>query len=454
MKQIWKEQDLWLRLLSLLLAVVIWMIVRDADNPVKQNTFRDIPVNIAGADALKETGGLTLIENTPTVDVTVEGPNNEITGASLRQRIIATVDISGITDGPGEYNVPVQVSVRSSAAINAVETSRVSVRVDKAGVKTVPVRVDVVGNPAEGYRAGKAVPTTTDTVAAEGPESELREVAYAYATIDVSDKNSTVTGECRIALFNDAGEPITGRHVTYQTDSVNVRVPLYPVESVPLTVTLKDSDTIKSDQASVSIDPGNIMLLGDQNTLANITEINLGTLDLDNVRIGVPVEMEIPLPEGVRLDEGQPSVVNVTISVDGVATRKAKVTKFILTDTTQEKTPYTADVLTESVEIELRGSEDALEKVDINSFSIGLTVDTVSLGKGKHKVKGLVAATGLPTGVTVVETDVEVEIEIKDNEAKAENAVGVRWKTPDMAQNNKEARLARGNYSQQYPAAV
>ena len=44
MRQFLKKHDVWLRLLSLLLAFVLWIIVRDADNPVKQNTFRDIPV--------------------------------------------------------------------------------------------------------------------------------------------------------------------------------------------------------------------------------------------------------------------------------------------------------------------------------------------------------------------------------------------------------------------------
>ena len=58
------------------------------------------------------------------------------------------------------------------------------------------------------------------------------------------------------------------------------------------------------------------------------------------------------------------------------------------------------------------GSESALEQVDVNSLSIGLTFDSVSLGLGTHKVKGQVAATGLPAGVTLVGSDAEVEIEI------------------------------------------
>ena len=50
--------------------------------------------------------------------------------------------------------------------------------------------------------------------------------------------------------------------------------------------------------------------------------------------------------------------------------------------------------------------------MDVNALSVGLTFDSVSLGTGTHKVKGVIAATGLPPGVTLVEEDVEVEIEI------------------------------------------
>ena len=52
----------------------------------------------------------------------------------------------------------------------------------------------------------------------------------------------------------------------------------------------------------------------------------------------------------------------------------------------------------------------------MDSLSIGLTYDSVSLGTGTHTVRGVVAATGLPSGVTLVEQDVEVLIEITGSE--------------------------------------
>ena len=412
-----KKHDVWLRLLALILAFILWIIAREMTNPTRTTPVEDISLTITGEDELKSNYGLSVIEYPETVDITVRGPVNEISNSRLRNRITAVVDVSGITDGAGEYTLPVRISTGSSD----IEANSVSVRVlvDEVTTEAVPVRVDATGTPATGYRAGTPEPTTTKELTIEGPASELAEVAYAYGTVDVSGRNSTFTSECQISLYNDAGEPITGTHVTTQTDTVTVRAPIYPVESIPLAVTLTDGDTLTTDQVDVDIKPRNISLLGDQNTLASLTEINLGTIDLDTVRTGVPIEMEIPLPDGVRLDAGQPSTAQVTITVkaeENISTRSVQVTNFVPTDTAQSETPYSVEVLTDSVEIELRGSASALEQVDLSTLSVGLTFDSVSLGEGTHKVRGVIAATGLPAGVTLVEQDVEVEIRITGSE--------------------------------------
>ena len=423
LKEFMKQHDIWLRLLAILLAFILWIIARDANNPYETYTLRNIPVTITGADELLSNTKLSVIEYTETVNVTVYGQNNDVTNSYLPSRVSVTVDVSQITDGAGEYTLTPEINV----SMNGVEgrgttPSRVRVLVDEVTTEAVPVRVDATGTPATGYRAGTPEPTTTKELTIEGPASELAEVAYAYGTVDVSGRNSTFTSECQISLYNDAGEPITGTHVTTQTDTVTVRAPIYPVESIPLAVTLTDGDTLTTDQVDVDIKPRNISLLGDQNTLASLTEINLGTIDLDTVRTGVAIEMEIPLPDGVRLDDGQPSTAQVTISVkeeESISTRSVQVTTFVPTDTAQSETPYTVSILTDSVEIELRGSESALGEVDVGNLSIGLTFDSVSLGVGTHTVRGVIAATGLPAGVTLVQEDVEVEIEITQSEADA-----------------------------------
>ena len=48
MKQFMKKHDIWLRLLSLLLAFVLWIVVRDIENPSKQTIIRDVEVKLSG----------------------------------------------------------------------------------------------------------------------------------------------------------------------------------------------------------------------------------------------------------------------------------------------------------------------------------------------------------------------------------------------------------------------
>ena len=48
MKQFIKKHDMWLRLLSLLLAFVLWIVVRDIENPIKPTVIHDVSVKLVG----------------------------------------------------------------------------------------------------------------------------------------------------------------------------------------------------------------------------------------------------------------------------------------------------------------------------------------------------------------------------------------------------------------------
>lgn len=417
MKQFLRKHDLWLKVLSLLLSIVLWAVIMDIDNPERSMRFDDIPVRIIGVSALKAQTGLSLIEGEDTsITVSLRGQSKSV-GEVRASQITATVDISGLTEA-NEYDLPVTVTVgKSGVEVNYITPSKVHVRVDQVDSKDIPVEVSVSGTPADGFRAGKPT-TATKKITVEGPATELAQVAKAVASVSVAGRSSALTDfECPVTLYDQNGAAVTSGYVSSQTEKIKVSVPLYRVNTIPLTVTLKDGGNLTENQVQCVIDPESIQVVAsDQALLSEIKEINLGEIDLGSVRTGTPITMSIKdkLPSGISLDAGQPENAKVTISVDGIATRKVQVSKFAPNDTAQETTPYKVSILTNSIELELRGSESQLKKVDVNSLSIGLTFDSVSLGVGKHKVKGVAATIGLPTGVTLVEEDIEVEIEITD----------------------------------------
>lgn len=416
-KNFLKKQDFLLKILSLALSIVLWAVVMDVDNPERNMRFDDVPVRIIGASQLKAATGLELIEGeNTTVTVSLRGQSKSV-GEVRASQITATVDISGLTEA-NEYDLPVTVSVsKSGVETNYVNPGKVHVRVDRVESKDVPIEVNVTGTPSDGYRAGKPT-AATKKVTVFGPATDLAQVAKAVAAVDVTGRNSSLADyECKVTLYDQDGAAFTSNYITSQTEKIKVSVPIYRVNKIPLTVILKDGGSLTQNQVQCVIDPENVeVIASDQAVLSDIKEINLGEIDLGSVHTGTPISMSIKdkLPSGVSLVSGQPETANVTISVDGIATRKVQVSKFAWNDTAQENTPYKVSILTKSVEMELRGSESQLQKVDVNNLSIGLTYDSVSLGVGRHKVKGVATTVGLPSGVTLVEEDIEVEIEITD----------------------------------------
>ena len=290
MKNILKKHDISLRLLSLLLSVVLWAVVMDMDNPERPRTFDNIPVRISGAAVLQQQTGLSLIEGADsTVKITLRGPSKTL-GDIKASQIAASVDISGLTEA-NEYDLPVSVTVsRSGLEVEYISPSKVHVRVDKVDTKDIPVDVNVTGTPADGCRAGK--PTSpVSTITVQGPAAELTNVAKAVAVIDVTGAESTLTNiECPVTLYDRDGTVVASQHITSKTEKIKVTVPMYNIDTLPLTVTLKDGGKLTAHQVKYSINPESVKVVtSDQASLGDLKELNLGEIDLGSVRTGVPI---------------------------------------------------------------------------------------------------------------------------------------------------------------------
>ena len=89
-------------LLSVLLAVLIWMYIRDVENPTQEGTYYGIEIQISGERVLEERGLTVASISQKTVNVTVNAPIS--VHNDLRGNITATVDVSQCTE-PGEYQL-------------------------------------------------------------------------------------------------------------------------------------------------------------------------------------------------------------------------------------------------------------------------------------------------------------------------------------------------------------
>ena len=90
-------------LLSILLAVLVWLYIRDVENPTQDGTYYGIEIQVSGERVLEERGLTVASISQKTVNITVNAPISVHNDLS-RENITATVDVSQCSE-PGEYQL-------------------------------------------------------------------------------------------------------------------------------------------------------------------------------------------------------------------------------------------------------------------------------------------------------------------------------------------------------------
>ena len=84
--------NIWLKVLALVLAFVLWVLVAQINNPVRTLTYNNVKVTLVGTDVLDAEGKVyQVLDNTDTAKVTVRAPESIISS-------ITAADISAVAE--------------------------------------------------------------------------------------------------------------------------------------------------------------------------------------------------------------------------------------------------------------------------------------------------------------------------------------------------------------------
>ncbi|MFA7468547.1 MAG: CdaR family protein, partial [Desulfotomaculaceae bacterium] len=159
-------RDNYIRILSLFIALLLWVYVTNEQNPVTDQTF-SVPLLAQGTPRDYVVDGLPA-----TISVRVRGTRIVI-GTLQRGDFTARVNLSQIE--PGEQEVRVQLTAPPEVEVLQVSPTLVTVQADPIEEKNVPVNVVIKGTVVDGMQAGD--PVLEPTVAAvRGPAGVLNEI--------------------------------------------------------------------------------------------------------------------------------------------------------------------------------------------------------------------------------------------------------------------------------------
>ena len=237
-------EDWSLKLLSLAIAIVLWLLVTGQNQPVTAHV--NVQLNFIRPPALE-------ISNDPprTVDVMLTGSRNKLDDLTSLD-LVATVDISDQRTGERVLRLAdkAQIILPQGIKVDGFQPSAIPIRLEEIVERQVPVEPKLEGKPADGFEVYSAF-TSKGSVSVRGPASRVNALQkVGTESVWLSGQNQTFTAP-NVAL--DVADP----KVDLLDPMVNVTVEIGErrIEKTfsNIAVTTADGDKVQPPTTSVTL---------------------------------------------------------------------------------------------------------------------------------------------------------------------------------------------------------
>ncbi len=394
----WLASNFWSMVLALLLAILAWFVAVEAQDPTRTDRFPQ-PIRVTASNLPDDM--MILGDFSPTVRVDLRTIQS-VWDTLAPEDFQATVDLQGL--GPGVHQVPVQVTLgKQPSRIIAVEPAVVALELDARAQITVPVRVEIEGEPALGYlrRTPSIAP---HEVSVAGPQRYVTQVVEAYAQVSVQDAAANIEGRFPLRLRDAEGGAVP--YVVATPDAADVRVPIELsgyYRPLPVKVVITGQVAVNYRITGISVEPPTVTVFGSPEVIAALPGyVQTEPVDVEGAVADVIERPALDLPSNISVVLGQQPVV-VRVLVEPIQSSRT----MQITPTIQGLDPaLTATVPLETIEVILSGPLPLLESLD--EGDVRVILDLFGLSVGKHQIEprvivpeGVVAQNVLPAALQV-----------------------------------------------------
>ena len=425
-----------LKLISVVIAFLVWLAIMNVSNPVITRTITNIPVNVTNASYIESMNlSYAIMSGFETVSVTVE-TNRSVVERLNVSNITANCDLTQIVNMESDpVMVPVTVSVPGvSAAGVTVTPQNIQIRLEEMESRDFVINaVAGSGAPARGFEV-RSLTSNPEKLTIRGPKSMIERIDKVQAEVDVSNlrENTTVTGALHV--YDRNGDELTESQMKSLTFSVNesavfVDVTLYRIlPDVDISAETYGEPAAGYQIGEVTVTPQTISVAGTDEALDDFREVGQRlfiteeshAVDVSGASSDVEIRVNLPdyLPAGLRIAEGFSDTVVVTVKILEYNTKSLEIeTKAI--DKQNLPTDMNAVFSSQVLDIRVKGtdsalsaltSDDVIASVDLSGAETGTVMVPVSI----TLPDGFELAEQVSAEITISETTVITQSEESD----------------------------------------
>ena len=438
MKHKWTN-NLGLKVLSLLVSCLIWLVVTNTNDPESTQVYKNVPITIKNQDTITNANRtFTVVDGVDKINVYVTA-RKSIRAALNSGSFTVKADMENYNEALG--TVPLEISCEDARIRQEdlrIIPSSLKINMEDKVEQNFGVAVVTTGKADKGYELGKTTIVSGDTIRIAGPQSLINIIGKVTILLDITNMNTDSTNLYPIRIEDKNGAALTdgqmsnlelkdSNGVSLQNNSAEVRTEIWKVyNDIPLKANVTGEVAPGFKVSSITLSPQTINLvateeaideLGGELTLKDdisvegLTETQDYTVDLNDT---------LNQYDSIRLETDISSAITVHVGIDEVG---SKTFQMPISDIIMHNTPADKKLIfspADAISISVKTTDDT------ESGDIDITLDdiTAEIDLKSCEINGsytLPVEITLPQGYELVnEVKIVVNIEEQNNTTEVE----------------------------------
>ena len=253
--------NLGLKLLSVCLAALLWLVVINSQDPMETKTFEDIPVHVINEDALAAKDKIPEVVEGDTITVAIEA-RRSVCDKLTKSDIIAVADFEkiSVTDA-----VPIDVTVRGYSERD-VEIVRglnqvMKLRLEDSLTKDFRVKISTTGQAKEGYVIGDMV-ASPNVIRLTGSSTQISRIKEVVLMVDIDGVSKDSQASGIPVIYDMNGDVVNSAKVSTSVPEVSVTIPVLKTKTVRIIVATVGEPATGYEVGSISYQPDMVTVAG------------------------------------------------------------------------------------------------------------------------------------------------------------------------------------------------
>ncbi len=378
-----------LKLLALLLAVLAWGIIINVSDPSTRVTISDVKVELVNTEVLIENEYIYEIIKGDVIDLSVKGPRTVVENLTA-DNFKATARVALMSDTAKIEVVCTDASKASEISITP-KTTEVKLNLENMISETFEVQAILGGTPAPGYYTDESqIVISPTTIKVTGSQSVIDKIASVVIKCDVSGYSDTSVTTMTPVLLDVYGKNIDKTNLLLSKDSVDATINVLKTKRIPINFVTLGEPAAGYKYAGYQSSISSVLIAGKPQDIDGIEALNIPADYLDvsdlssNKTVVVPIEQFIP--SDCIMIHGD-STATVELKIEKLKTRTYYIAtsniKLINLDPLYKATVSKPT----SLAIVISGLEDDINKLTVNNISATVNLEGLTVGTHTLKVK-------------------------------------------------------------------